>query len=279
VTRPPADHALQAYEVFASFYDSFTAGHRNDEWTAMVLDAARAAGLRGKRLLDVACGTGESFVAMLERGFEVTACDVSPAMAAIAASKAGDRATVSVQDMRELPRLGEFDLVWCLGDSLNYMRDVGELEAALRGMRRNLAPDGIVAFDVNTLATFRRVYSSILVVPGERDVIVLHGHGRPDLEPGGTASVWIDHLTARDTDPTSSGSTGGDGWERARSVHHHRHHPAAEIERALAAAGLETVARWGSSKRGLHDFVDERSQIKTVYTARHARLTGGKGGD
>jgi SAM-dependent methyltransferase len=261
VKRPPADHALQAYDVFASFYDSFTAGHRNDEWTAMVLDAARTAGLNGKRLLDVACGTGESFVAMLERGFEVTACDISPAMAAIAAGKAGDRAAVSVHDMRELPRLGEFDLVWCLGDSLNYMRDAGELEAALAGMRRNLAADGILAFDVNTLATFRHVYSAILVVPGTEDVIVLEGHGSPELEPGGTASVWIDHLTAG----------GCDGWERARSVHHHRHHPAAEIERALAAAGLEPVARWGSSKRGLHDFVDERTQIKTVYTARHAR--------
>jgi SAM-dependent methyltransferase len=261
MTRPPADHALLAYEAFAPFYDSFTAGHRNDEWTAMVLDAARAAGLDGHRLLDVACGTGESFMAMLERGFDVCACDVSPAMAAIAAAKAGDRATVCVCDMRELPRLGEFDLVWCLGDSLNYMRDAGELEAALRGMRRNLAPDGILAFDVNTLATFRRVYSSILVVPGEREVIVLDGHGRPDLDPGGTACVWIDHLSARD----------GDRWERARSVHHHKHHPAADIGRAIAAAGLETVARWGSSKRGLHDFVDERSQIKTVYTARHAR--------
>src|SRR5687767_6382901 len=150
----------------------FVAGHRNDEWTAMVLDAARAAGLRGNRLLDVACGTGESFMAMLSRGFEVTACDLAPAMAAIAAGKAADRgARVSVQDMRELPRLGEFDLVWCLGDSLNYLRDADELEAALIGMRRNLAPDGVIAFDVNTLATFRRVYSSILVKPGSHDVI------------------------------------------------------------------------------------------------------------
>jgi SAM-dependent methyltransferase len=260
MTRPPADHALQAYEVFASFYDSFTAGNRNAEWTAMVLDAARAAGLRGNRLLDVACGTGESFVPMLRRGFEVTACDISPGMVRIASDKACGDATVCVSDMRELPRLGEFDLVWCLGDSLNYMRDSGELEAALTGMRRNLAPDGILAFDVNTLATFRRVYSSILVVPGDDDVILLDGHGSADLAPGGSASVWIDHLSARDG-----------GWRRARSVHHHKHHTAAEIERAIAAAGLEAVARWGSRLGALDATVDEDRHIKTVYTARHAR--------
>jgi SAM-dependent methyltransferase len=264
-TGPPPDHALHAYEVFASFYDDFVAGHRNDEWTAMVLDAARAAGLRGERLLDVACGTGESFVAMLERGFEVTACDVSPAMVAIAAAKSGDRARVSVRDMRALPRLGEFDLVWCLGDALNYMRDGRELAAALAGMRRNLAPDGVVAFDVNTLATFRRVYSSVFVVPGERDVIVLDGHGRPDLPAGGSASVWIDRLSARDEGR----------WERRRSIHHHKHHPPAEIDRALTAAGLEAVARWGSKLGALEPTVDERRHIKTVYTARRRRARGG----
>jgi SAM-dependent methyltransferase len=261
MTRPPADHALRAYEVFASFYDSFTADNHHDEWTAMVLEAARAAGLRGNRLLDVACGTGESFLAMLSRGFEVSGCDVSPAMAATAAAKAGGRASVTVCDMRDLPRLGEFDLVWCLGDALNYMRDTDELEAAFRGMRRNLGPDGIVAFDVNTLATFRRVYSSIRVLPGEREVIVLDGHGSADLPPGGSAIVWIDHLSARD----------GDGWQRARSVHHHKHLTAAEIERALAGAGLEPVARWGSRLGALDTTVDEGRHIKTVYTARHAR--------
>jgi hypothetical protein len=108
-------------------------------------------------------------------------------------------------------------------------------------------------------------------------VIVLDGHGSPDLEPGGSASVWIDHLSAHDTDPTSSGSTGGDGWERHRSVHHHKHHAAPDIERALAAAGLETVARWGSRLGGLETTVDEDRHIKTVYTARHARSSRGRG--
>jgi SAM-dependent methyltransferase len=194
--------------------------------------------------------------------------DSSGVKVEIAAAKARDRAAVSVQDMRELPRLGEFDLVWCLGDALNYMRDAAELEAALTGMRRNLAPGGIVAFDVNTLATFRRVYSSVLVVPGEREVIVLDGHGAPDLDAGGSASVWIDRLSARD-----------EGfWERRRSIHHHRHHPAAEIERAIAAAGLEAVQRWGSRLGGLETTVDEWRHIKSVYTARAARVSA-KGGD
>jgi hypothetical protein len=147
------------------------------------------------------------------------------------------------------------------------MRDARELEAALTGMRRNLAPGGVVAFDVNTLATFRRVYSSVLVVQGDREVIVLDGRGSADIDPGGTACVWIDHLSEREEGR----------WERRRSVHHHRHHTDAEIERAVAAAGLEVVGRWGSRIGGLEPAADEERHIKTVYTARSVRARGREG--
>ena len=46
-------------------------------------------GLPGNRVLDAGCGTGKSFLPLLERGFEVTACDQSEAMLDVAASKAG----------------------------------------------------------------------------------------------------------------------------------------------------------------------------------------------
>jgi ubiquinone/menaquinone biosynthesis C-methylase UbiE len=46
-----------------------------------------ARGIAGHRLLDVACGTGKSFIPMLEKVWEVTACDISPKMVAIARTK------------------------------------------------------------------------------------------------------------------------------------------------------------------------------------------------
>ena len=58
---------------------------------------------------------------MLERGWEVTACDISAAMVELARAKVGDAAELSVADMRELPSFGEFDLVWCLDDAVNYL--------------------------------------------------------------------------------------------------------------------------------------------------------------
>jgi SAM-dependent methyltransferase len=260
---PAADHARRAYDVFAAYYDCFTRDHETAEWTRVLEGLATDAGLLGNRLLDVACGTGESFIAMLERGFDVTACDISSAMVAEAKRKTEGRARLSVQDLRDLPILGSFDLVWCLGDALNYLHDEAELVAAFQGMRSNLAPEGIVVFDVNTLRTFRAVYSSLLVMPAERQVIVLDGRGSPELDAGGAAEVWIDRLRAND---------GVETWTRVRSVHHHRHHSMDAIDATLERAGLETVARYGTTPDGPEAGVDERRHIKAVFVARQKRV-------
>ena len=67
----------------------------------------------------------------LSRGFEVTGCDISPAMLAEAARKAPE-ATLFSADLRDLGRIGCFDLITCFDDSLNYLLDEQELARALR---------------------------------------------------------------------------------------------------------------------------------------------------
>ena len=57
-------------------------------------------------------------------------------MVEIARGKVGEAARLSVADMRELPVFGEFDLVFCLDDAVNYLLSGDELERALSGMRR-----------------------------------------------------------------------------------------------------------------------------------------------
>ena len=148
-----ADPALAAYEELAPFYDELTAGYDYERWLSELERLALDHGLSGRRVLDVACGTGKSFLPLLARGYEVTACDLSPAMVALAGAKAPDAAAVLVADMRELPPLGEFDLVICLDDSLNYLIARQEMELAIGGMAANLAPAGLLAFDLNILGT------------------------------------------------------------------------------------------------------------------------------
>lgn len=258
---PREDHAQRAYDALAPAYDDLTRGHDHVGWTALLEARAREAGLSGRRLLDVACGTGNTMIPMLRRGYDVTGVDISDAMLAEARRKTEDQALLVRGDMRDLPVLGTFDLVWCLGDALNYLDTADELAASLAGLRRNLAPDGVVVFDVNTLGTFRILYSSLYVVPSHERVVLLEGRSRPDLEPGQAAQTWIDRL-----EPAASG-----WWMRTRSSHHHRHHPDAAVRSAVARAALECCAVYGTHTSGVIETpLDELVHAKAVYIARHA---------
>src|SRR5256885_7121383 len=163
--------ARDAYDALAPVYDVLTARYAYDRWLAALEDLALDHGLAGRRVLDVACGTGKSFLPLLAAGWEVTACDVSPQMALRAAAKAAGRAEVHVADMRELPVYGAFDLITCLNDAVNHLLTEDDVVAALAGMRANLAPGGLIAFDVNTPAAYRAAAADAVAEDEEQLVL------------------------------------------------------------------------------------------------------------
>ncbi len=250
-----------AYQAIAPVYDDFTAHHDYELWLGQLLPKLEARGLDGRRLLDVGCGTGKSFIPMLERGWEVTACDISASMVELARAKVGERATLSVADMRELPVYGEFDLVLCLDDAVNYLFDVEELERAMTGMRRNLAPTGLLMFDLNTLQTYRTFFTEEVAV--ERDGLRLLWKGRSSAEAEprsiNEASFEVEPL-AGEPDPAVE-----------PHVHRQRHFPMEDVVPALERAGLECLDVYGHGHDAVpHQPLDEDVHTKAVYIARAA---------
>ena len=161
----PTGPAREAYEAFAPYYDRYTELYGHEVWLANLEAIALGLGLSGRRVLDVGCGTGKSFMPMLARGYEVVACDISPAMVERARQRSGlADADVLVADMRDLPRLGTFDLATCLDDSLNYLLSDEELEDTLAGVARNLRPGGLFIFDMNSLAVYENLFSQDAVI-------------------------------------------------------------------------------------------------------------------
>lgn len=244
----------ETYDAYAPVYDEFNRRYMYEQWTGRLLEKAEEAGMGGKRLLDVACGTGMSTMPMLERGWTVKACDISPLMLERARDKAGGRVAILEADMRDLPDLGEFDLIWALSDPLNYLLDVEELEATFVGMRRNLAVDGIVLFDVNTLATYRTFFSREIVVEEQGKRLVWNGKVSPaDVSAGTFAEARFD----------------AEGDPELAHVHRQRHFSEAEVLTALDAAGLRRISVFGELDGVLTPGVDEDLHTKAVYLCRH----------
>jgi SAM-dependent methyltransferase len=252
--RAGDEEARRSYDAFAPSYDDFNHAYMNVRWTARLLARAQAAGLDGgDRLLDVACGTGHSFIPMLARGWRVTGCDISPAMLKLAEEKGEGRARLELADMRSLPRFGEFDLVWAVNDAVNYLLTEDELVAALGGMRRNLAANGLIVFDVNTLATYRGFFGA-----------------EHEVRRNGRRFVWSGQMGTGDIAPGAicEAKFGGEGAGVEPHVHRQRHFPEQEVMAAIDAAELSCVEVTGERDGDLGPGLDEDLHTKAVYVCR-----------
>lgn len=253
-----ATPALLAYERLAPVYDDFTDGYDHDGWVGQLERIARSHGAFGPRVLDVGCGTGKSFEPLLRRGYEVWACDISPAMVERARRCPGvDPDQVLVADMRELPELGAFALITCLDDAVNYLLEYEDLVAAFASVARLLAPDGVYLFDTNTLATYRAGFAAAATFERPLAAAVWRGETAEPIEPGALCSAAIE--------------LGGAEGANAVSRHVQRHYLEPTIHRALASAGLACRAVLGQSTGGLlHERADEDAHTKLVYVAARA---------
>ena len=250
-----------AYEAIAPVYDDFTAHHDYELWLGNLLPELEAHGLRGSRLLDVACGTGKSFIPMLERGWEVTACDISPAMVELARGEGRRRGRRSrVADMRELPvvrRVRPRLVPRRRGQLPAQRRGAG---AGAAGMRRNLAPE--------RAADVRRQHARVLP-----HLLRRRGRGRagrpaadlarprraPTHEPGAI------HEASFEVEPLEDADAG----RSRRELHRQRHFPEAEMLAALERAGLECLDVFGHADDAVPEQpLDEDAHYKAIYIAR-----------
>src|SRR3954470_13643016 len=206
--QTPTAPAHETYRRLAPFYDELTRDHDYDGWTRYLEQAALKYGVRGRRLLDAACGTGKSFLPFLERGYAVTGCDISPEMLAVASAKA-PTATLFSADVRELGHVGEFDLITCLDDAVNYLTGDSDLDLAFGSFALNLAEDGVLVFDLNSVSTYRTTWARDATLESPGLFLAWRGQTSEGFEPGGLAELTVEAFSE-----TSAGV-----YERVTSCH------------------------------------------------------------
>lgn len=149
------------YQQFAYLYDELMKDAPYDKWVDFVNKYIAKYEVQGKRLLDLACGTGELSIRLANDGFEVTGVDLSDDMLTVANSKAnsiGVNIQFYQQNMAELEGLGEFDVVGIFCDSLNYLQSENEVKDTFRSVHTHLTNDGLFMFDVHSIYKMMNIF-------------------------------------------------------------------------------------------------------------------------
>jgi len=181
---------------------------------------------RGRRVLDLACGTGWLVPLLVEDGYEALGADLSREMLLNGLERAPGR--LARADFRALPfASASLDLVTSFYDSVNYLASLADLTAALSEVARVLRPGGYFVFDINT-----------------RHTLAEHWQGICQTRLTDTmATIWEAHWDET-TNISSLRATffvrGDDGrWDRFDEVHDEHGFASAELDRAIRAAGLK----------------------------------------
>jgi len=98
--------------------------------------------LRGERILDLGCGTGKDSFSFVERGYDVTAADISPEFFKTIKKRNNSIKNVSVDMTRLCFRESSFDGIYIFASFLHIPRDVSLV--TMNSIAEILSPGGII---------------------------------------------------------------------------------------------------------------------------------------
>nr|WP_280518530.1 class I SAM-dependent methyltransferase [Lederbergia wuyishanensis] len=122
-------------------------------WLEYLNTEKKRCSVKGNRILDLACGTGELSVLLAEAGYEVTGVDLSEDMLMVAREKAESKGLnihLFEQDMTQLEELGTFDIISIFCDSLNYLNTPDDVQKTFKNVSAHLSDGGLFLFDVHS---------------------------------------------------------------------------------------------------------------------------------
>ncbi len=135
----------------AELYDLFYADKPYANEAAFINHCIQTYKPDARRMLELACGTGNHSLLLEKYGYQIIATDYSPDMLARAKEKAQKvNSTVDFrqQDMRTLTVSEHpFDVVICMFDSLGYVATNENISRVLNGVHAHLCPGGIFLFE------------------------------------------------------------------------------------------------------------------------------------
>ena len=237
-----------SYTALAEVYDSLMYDVDYDRWAAYMI------GLIGeppKKVAEVACGTGNLTLRLLQAGYDVVASDASEEMIGLAskkAAKAGIGGCFMAADMRAPVCFGA-DVVISAMDGVNYLTEDGDAGAFFEAAYASLKPGGRLLFDISSEYKLREIVGDNFFYDDGDDVTYYW-----ENEICGNAVNMELTIFIRD----------GEVYRRGDESHTQRIYERAELERLLSESGFGDIEVFGFGTLEEPDENAERLQFSAI---------------
>lgn len=144
---------MEAYSRFAEVYDFLMKDTDYDGWVNYIERIFKRNNYKPKKILELACGTGNITNRLIKKGYDVVGVDISSDMLTFAKQKANElglRSNYLNQDMIDLEITKSFDCVLCLCDGFNYILDSQDLNLIFYKVYNILQEGGYFIFDISS---------------------------------------------------------------------------------------------------------------------------------
>ena len=145
------------YGDFAYFYDKLMYDLDYEKIYKFIRKVLGKKSLEPELILEMACGTG-GLTEKLARDYKIHAFDLSDDMLSVCENKIRSKnLKLFKQNMVGFSAPASYDALFSVGDSLNYVTDEKDFEAAIKSSYDHLKDGGIFIFDLNTEYKFKNI--------------------------------------------------------------------------------------------------------------------------
>ena len=248
---------MDAYHELAKSYDRLTNDVDYQATVDFYYEILKKEGLRPRTCVDLACGTGSVAAILARDGLRVTAVDLSEEMLTVAQQKASDMENPPLflcQPLQELYLPRAVDMAVCALDSLDYITDPADCEAAIHRVYKALNPGGIFIFDVNTPEKLRAMDGQVFLDEDDDVYCVWRGEFNEETN---ICSYGMDLFQRC-----------GDMWQRSFEEHQEYAYSQAQLTGFLRQSGFSRIAVYAD-----RCFEEPREGEQRIYfKARKGRI-------
>ncbi|MBO6795116.1 MAG: class I SAM-dependent methyltransferase [Balneolaceae bacterium] len=146
--------ATGLYSKLAQLYDTLMGDVDYESWADYIDEIMQTHHPDPFDVMEAACGTGSVILSLAElECYRLTGTDMSEEMVQVARQKAEDmeyNVPFEAYAFKDLPYQNQFDCVYSVFDSINYLHSENEILKSLEAIHRSLKPGGLFIFDFST---------------------------------------------------------------------------------------------------------------------------------